>query len=461
MNSEFEKDGLKHSRHLRLTPLREASGGTCNAYEARLSGKKVFVKEIKPEFADDARMLAAFRKEAEIGFRLDHPNLSKYIFAEGVLPPERYIVQEFIDGQTLPDFIKENPTYFRDKRNLKRFVRELSDVIDYLHRNGIVHLDLKPENIIITRVGHALKLVDMGFCASDFYDDTRGFTRSELAPEGLSEPRARGVESDYYGIGKILSYIRCHTPGLSGGAFSKLESRLLHPDPAKRLASKEEIEKILKRNNSVGRAWLTGACALIVSVLVLLLVWVGVPDSHDTPSDEPVENPNLPTVNEPETNNIEEADIPIEPSDVGAPKESPREMPKVQRSGEENLPPQHQEANTPVQSEFSYDSYNRLKAEMAENIHKNFAGFEKMLSAYLREGKFTQKDYKTVIDTYNSALHKTFKTDSYKAKYKDLSPSMIDDTIGDVLQQIENASWGPVYKKYIQEYRASDSGSSK
>ena len=162
-NSEFEKDGFEPTHGLKLIPLENAAGGTCNAYAARLFGKKVFVKEIKPEFADDARMLAAFRKEAEIGFRLEHRNLSKYIYAEGVLPSDRYIVQEFIDGETLPAFIEGNPAYFQNKRNIARFIREFTDVIDYLHRNQIVHLDLKPENIIISRVGASLKLTDLGF----------------------------------------------------------------------------------------------------------------------------------------------------------------------------------------------------------------------------------------------------------------------------------------------------------
>lgn len=445
MNSEFENEGVKPSLDLRLIPLRGASGGTCNVYSSRLFGKKVFVKEIKPELADDARMLAAFRKEAEIGFRIDHPNLPKYVFAEGVLPSEKYIVQEFIDGPTLPDFIKENPAYFRNKKNLTRLLSELADVIDYLHQNGIVHLDLKPENIIITRVGHTLKLVDLGFCSSDFYDDTRGFTRSGLAPEGVADPRDRGVESDYYGIGKILNYIRSHTPGLSGREFRKLESRLLQPDTSKRLSSKEGIEKILAGNVRAGRAWLAAVSTLIVLALVLFLILDFDKDSSNAPAGEKAENHDLPAVTEPEPNNTEIAG-------------------NTHLAAEENLPPQKtqkQEYNNLPQSEFSYDSYERLKAEMRGEINKNFASFEKKLTDYLRDGNFTEKDYKTVIDTYNTALQKTLETGPYKAKYKDLSPSLIDDTMAEQLQQIEKTSWGPAYKNYIQECQAFSEGSSR
>lgn len=441
-NSEFENEGLKPSMKLRLVPLAKASGGTCNVFTTRLSGKKVFVKEVKPEFANDARMHAAFRKEGEIGFRLDHPNLPKYIYAEGVLPPERYIVQEFIDGLALPNFIQENPVYFRNKKNLSNFIRELADVIDYLHRNGIVHLDLKPENILITRVGHTLKLVDLGFCASDFYDDTRGFTSAELAPEGILNPQARGAESDYYGVGKILRYVRSHTPGLTVSDFRKLENRLLHHDPAKRLSSKEAIEKILDRIHRVRTAWLAGVTALIISALVLFLVLDFDRDSRNVPADEPVENQELPVVKETETNDIETGANPV-------------------RHREESPLPQNEESGIPAQNEISYASYENLKAEMVENINKNFVDLEKLLTDYLRDGKFTDEDYKTVSDTYNTALQKTFETGPYKAKYKDLSPSLIDDTMAGLLQEIEKTSWGPAYKKFIKEYQASLSASSR
>lgn len=459
--SEFENEEAKSSLNLRLIPLEATSGGTCNAYMARLLGKKVFVKEIKPEFADDVRMLMAFRKESEIGFRLDHYHLPKYIYAEGILPSEKYIVQEFIDGLPLSDFIKENNAYFRNKQNLKRFVRELTDVIDYLHQNGIVHLDLKPENIIITRVGQTLKLVDLGFCASDFYDDTRGFTRSELAPEGLSEPGNRGKESDYYGIGKILRYIHSHTPGLTGRGVRKLEILLLHPDLAKRLSSKEEIEKILARDTRVRRRWLLGSSALIVSAIVLFLIrLISVKDSQNAPADEMRENRELSTVEPPRPDNYIE-DNSKETTNINIPKESRQEVPAMLRTGEEHLLPQNRESNISAQNLFSHNSYERLKVEMEENINKNFESFEKMLTAYLHEGKFTANDYKTVIDSYNASLHKTFETTPYKAKYKDLSPEFIDDTMAELFQEIEKENWGPTYKKYVQEYQASESGSSK
>lgn len=462
---------MKPSPGLRLVPLEKASGATCNAYMARFLGKKVFVKEIKPEFADNARMIAAFRKESEIGFRLDHPNLPRYIYAEGILPLERYIVQEFIDGQTLPDFIKENPLFFQNQKNVERFLRDLIDVVDYLHHNQIIHLDLKPENILISRVGTSLKLVDLGFCASDFYDDTRGFTLGELAPEGITKPEDRGAESDYYGVGKILKYLRTHTPRFPKKRYQKLEAAFLLQDPTKRIASKEDFEKCLGGSVGKSKVWITAVFSLIVSATVIFLFLFNVPReernvtsgktedtllSHD--DKEPVTN--IRTLEGNPIEGVAEKGS-MEQTAVGAPQETHPETSTPLPSKKENITAQKQESFTPKHGDFSLESYEKLKAEMAENIHKNFAGFEKMLNSYIREGKFTEKDYKAVTDAFNAALHETFITTSYKAKYQDLSPSTIDNTMAEVLQEIEKANWGPNLKKYIKQYQASLSGPSK
>ena len=464
-NSEFEKEAASSSLELRLTPLERAAGATCNAYSSRLFGKKVFVKEIKPEFAGDARMLAAFRKEAELGFRLDHQGLPKYVYAEGVLPSERYIVQEFIDGQTLPEFIKEHPSYFQKRKNVESFLRELADIIDYLHRNGIVHLDLKPDNLIITRVGHALKLVDLGFCASDFYDDTRGFTFSELAPEGRIRPEERGPESDYHGVGRILNYIRTTTPGFPQNRFRKLETGLLRHDPAKRIASKDEIEKILERNGRKRKAWVVAVSTLIISAVAIFFILVNIPWDRKVESGKTEAVRESPDITESETNTGNTVDNSKERS-AGTPSKehADKEYYKEQSNplvAEENINAQKQEYDISGQGGFSQESYDKLKAEMKENIKKNFADFEKILNACLRDGKFTETDYKAVTEAYKAALHETFITTYYKAEYKDLSPSVIDDTMAEVMQETEKANWGPVFKKYIREYQASLSGSSK
>lgn len=455
LNSEFEKGKENPADALLLVPLGNATGATCNAYTARIFGKKVFIKEIRPEFADDARMLSAFRKEAELGFRLDHPNLPQYIYAEGVLPSERYIVQEFIDGQTLPDFISQNPVYFQNKKNVRRFIRELADVIDYLHRNGIIYLDLKPENIIISRVGTSLKLVDLGFCASDFYDDTRGFTRSELSPEGEKSPSERGIESDYYGIGKILTFIRINTPAFPKNSFRKLEKGLLLEDPSRRLASKEDIEKSLSGSLDGWRLWLVVFSALLVLAFGIFLIVFPLTDK-DSQEKEAIENPESVEVKDQATNAaetesvIEKENTPTEESTSVQVKNQEIAPGQEIRETKEKMALQTQ-SEASASNEFSYESYEKLKKEITENINKNFAGFQNMLSTYLHEEKFSEKDRELVLKSYNEALNRAMATASYKVKYKNLSSSVIDDTMGEIMQDVEKRNWLPDLKKYLKK----------
>ncbi|MCH5214133.1 MAG: protein kinase [Muribaculaceae bacterium] len=453
-NSEFEREGTEGSGMLRLTRLERASGGTCIAYVSRIAGKKVFVKEIKPELAEDARMLAAFKKEAEIGFRLDHPNLPKYIFAEGLLPAGRYIVQEFIDGETLPDFIRANPAYFQSKGNVERFLREFVDVIDYLHHNQVVHLDLKPENVIISRVGTTLKLVDLGFCASDFYDDTRGFTPGLLPPE--TDPDERGAESDYFGLGRILAYIRSETTGFPKRRFKRIERRLLLPAHEGRLASKEELERLLRSRASSRGAWI--AAILLLAVLGVGVYFIVNQRGAELPAEEPAEEP-IPT-------DIQESETGLLPADEPTPE--PSVEPATSSRQPDATPAASAAPSTPpsptpatASTSFSYEAYEQLKGEMMADINKNFSGFERMLGSYIQKERFSQEDSKAVSRSYQEAYRKLFDTAPYKAKYTELSPSLIDDTMGELLQAEEKKRWGPVFERYMRLCQEAESGSSK
>lgn len=451
MNSEFENYGEDIEKLIHLEPLTNVSGGTCNVYSTRLSGKKVFVKKIKPEFSDDPRMIAAFRKEAEIGFRLEHPGLPKYIFAEGILPMGRYIVQEFIDGQSLPEFVKENPVYFKKEANVEKFIRELADVVDYLHGNQIVHLDIKPENIVISRVGHSLKLTDFGFCSTDFYDETRGFTARDIAPEGSENPAHRGTPSDFYGLGKVLEFIRNNTPEFPKRKFKRLENGLLLTDPDKRIASKEEIEKHLgsKHNN----LWLWPASfiamAFVVAAILFLTGVFSKKEERSSPvisfSDEPDKEETL-SIKEDAEN---ESNVVIQPKITIIEKENVEE--KAVQSPPDDSPPVR----------YPMESLDKIKEKMAVNIRRNFAGFNKLLVNYIREEKYSERDKKEINDFYVSSLQKSFDTREYKARYKEISPDLIDDTLTEVYEEEESKDWGSAFREYMKEYERRSQGSSR
>ena len=93
------------------------------------------------------------------------------------------ILMEYVDGETLAQRLTKNPDYFSNQRHKDKFVRQLLSALQYLHSHQVLHLDLKPDNILLTHIDDDVKLIDLGFCRTDAFVDTRLYIR-------LCSPRA-------------------------------------------------------------------------------------------------------------------------------------------------------------------------------------------------------------------------------------------------------------------------------
>ena len=207
-----------------LEPL-DTQGATCDTFRVKLYGKLHFLKRLKPEFANDIRYQEAFRKEFETGYRLEHPNLVRYISLtnDGIL-------MEYIDGETLTQRLASHPDYFKNKKNSDKFLRQLLDVVGYLHSHQVLHLDLKPDNILLTRINNDVRLIDLGCCYTDTFTDTQGRTNRYAAPEQLAGEKP-DVRADIYAIGKILELLPNHR------IYNKVAQRCTLHDPDSRYQS--------------------------------------------------------------------------------------------------------------------------------------------------------------------------------------------------------------------------------
>ena len=173
-------------------------GATCDTFRVKLYGKLHFLKRLKPDLVNDIRYQEAFRKEFETGYRLEHPNLVRYISET-----DDGILMEYIDGETLSQRIVSNPDYFKNRKNTDKFIRQLLDVVGCLHSHQVLHLDLKPDNILLTRINNDVKLIDLGCCYTDAFQDTTGHSKGYAAPEQLRGEQT-DVRTDIYAIGRIL-----------------------------------------------------------------------------------------------------------------------------------------------------------------------------------------------------------------------------------------------------------------
>ena len=242
--------------------LLPVGGSTCDCYRVKLYGKFHFMKRLKPELRTDPRYVSALQKEFETGYRLDHPHLVHYV-SKG----EDYLLTEYVDGEDLKTFAANHPDYFKSRKNSERLISQLLDVVDYLHQHQIVHLDLKPENILVTHIGHNLKLTDLGYCYTDSFPDTTGYTNAYAAPEQLSTEKSKySTQTDIYAIGKILQALPC------AHIYNKVIARCTASDPSDRYQSVEELQRALKpssRPMMIVMAVLLGIAMLIGLYFVL------------------------------------------------------------------------------------------------------------------------------------------------------------------------------------------------
>lgn len=238
--------------------LLSVGGSTCDCYRVKLYGKLHFMKRLKPELRTDPRYVSALQKEFETGYPLDHPHLVRYL-SKG----DDYLMTDYVDGENLKQFVATHPDYFKSRKNTNRFLTQLLDVVGYLHQHQVIHLDLKPSNILMTRIGHDVKLVDLGYCYTDTYTDTMGRTDKYSAPEQIHGEQV-DARTDIYAIGKILETLPL--PSI----YNKVKDRCLKELSAERFQSTDEIKACLP---SERRRW-PWLVLVILGLMVLIGLWL-------------------------------------------------------------------------------------------------------------------------------------------------------------------------------------------
>lgn len=239
-------------------------GATCDTYRVKLYGKLHFLKRLKAENANDIRYQEVFRKEFETGYRLEHPNLVRFISFS-----DDGILMEYIDGETLTERIANHPEYFLNKKNTDKLICQLLDVVQYLHQHQVLHLDLKPDNILLTRINDDVKLIDLGCCYTDTFTDTQGHTNAFSAPEQL-QGGVVDERTDIFAIGKILSILP------NAHKYNKVIARCTAENPQDRYQSVEEVVKAFNVKSPKRLLYVLLPLLLIVAVIVYVLLSQGI-----------------------------------------------------------------------------------------------------------------------------------------------------------------------------------------
>ncbi len=192
---------------------RIAAGGMSVIYEARrVEGdfdQRLVIKVLKKGL-DTADILRRFRSEKQILARLNHPAIAQ-IFDGGITEDGTpYFVMEYIDGNTLTEYVKKNEPNLEERLSL---FHQIGEALQFAHRNLVIHRDLKPSNILVTKEGRP-KLLDFGIAKllePEDFNLTRAETQAGdelLTPDYASPEQLAGAtittSTDIYQMGLVL-----------------------------------------------------------------------------------------------------------------------------------------------------------------------------------------------------------------------------------------------------------------
>lgn len=211
-------------------------GSTCKIYKTRWQRRDVFVKRLKEEFRAKPLYLDALDKEFDVGVGLRHPSLPEYREFH-----REYIIMDYIDGETLALMIKRNDPWLTKEKNIVAMLRELIDVVDYLHRHNVVHCDIKPDNIMIRANTKHLVLIDFDKSYTDALRDTSGHP----SKYGLEVDEVGRTAIDFRGIGLVVEHLKSELPDFNFSVCEHFAKACYKPE-----ASCEELTSILDNIHS-------------------------------------------------------------------------------------------------------------------------------------------------------------------------------------------------------------------
>ena len=197
------------------------SGGMADVYlaEDQELGRNVALKLLNERHAADEQFVERFRREAQSAAGLNHPNIVS-IFDRGYAEGTYYIAMEYLEGRTLKELLVRNgPTPIPVSIE---YARQILGALAFAHRNGIVHRDIKPHNIVVGSDGR-LKVTDFGIARSGASQMTEAGSIVGTA-QYLSPEQARGAPVDP-ALGSLLARASCCTRCSPGTSRSRATRR--------------------------------------------------------------------------------------------------------------------------------------------------------------------------------------------------------------------------------------------
>ena len=187
-------------------------GGMATVYLAEQTSlaRQVAIKVMSEELSKDQSFAERFDQEAKIASRLSHPNIVT-IFDYGSISTEKestsYLVMAFIDGQDLKTLQPKLPLVTR-----LQVIQDIANALHYAHQQGVIHRDIKPQNILLQKDSHRALLTDFGIAKA--HKNTQELTQTGMTlgtPHYMSPEQALGKvidhRADIYSLGVVLYFL--------------------------------------------------------------------------------------------------------------------------------------------------------------------------------------------------------------------------------------------------------------
>lgn len=207
--------------------------GTIYAAKNRETGQVVAVKKLHPAVSQDPTIRARFQREMLVLSRLQHPNIIAYHGGgddNGML----FYVMELVDGGTVKDLLESRGTFGWPVT--VELARQICSALQYAHNHGVIHRDLKPGNLFLTRDGE-VKLGDFGIARDLRNSDLTSSgmtvgTHAYMAPEQITGDASISGKADLYALGCCLYEMMTGKKVFNGENFAQLfEQHLRTPPP--------------------------------------------------------------------------------------------------------------------------------------------------------------------------------------------------------------------------------------
>ena len=216
-------------------------GGMNNVYLARdvLNEQEVVLKFPNDDLISNIAVFERYKREAEIGSRLDHPHIQRLLNVNENRC-EHYLVMEYIQGRTLREVLESASPNLLPLEEVLRITTQICDALAYCHERGVFHRDIKPENIMLLEDGN-VKIIDFGVALLEGARRVtwRGLSGTVGTPDYMAPEQLQGgrgyAGSDIYAVGVMLYEMLCGRVPFEGeNVFAVLNQHVTQDPPSVR-----------------------------------------------------------------------------------------------------------------------------------------------------------------------------------------------------------------------------------